>query len=425
MPIDARIPLGVKQIDLAGSLQKGLALKDTIDNAPKRNQLLDLQLQNQQGQLDKSNADREFDSVLQGALGLEGIIGLGEVDIPKAQQAASFLDTRIREIDARGGDSSGTKTALGFLQQGDFDSLRGGINNVKNIALQTGRLKSPTDNSFTLSPGQSRFDSRGNPVASGAPKTTTLEQNLISAGLQPGTPEFNQAILNSVNKSAVSITNEAEAKGLTEEQKALAKSRVTRFEGIQLAADNAIDQDEQLAQLENIDISTGFGTEARGSLASVVNAIFGEGSGDSLLNLSLPALQAFRGVSARLVNSELNKAKGPQTEGDAQRAKSTLASLTNEGDANRFLVKSLRATNARKIEQAAFYEEVLERDGTLKQADKEWSAFKRKTPMLSDTVLDSASGLPMFFNEFSNKTKAANPSATDEQIVNAWRELNE
>jgi hypothetical protein len=400
MPIDARIPLAVNQVDLPGSLSKGLALNENIENRPKRNELLDLQINNQRVQGEQRQRELEFDSVLQGALGLDAIIGAdGEVALPKAQQAMSFLDSRVRDIESRGGVADDTQEAIQFLQQGDFDSLRSGVANVKNAAIQLGKLTPQ--------------------------KTTSLQQNLVAAGLEPGTQEFRDAVLGNVNKPSVSITNEAVGKGLTEEQKALAKSRVGRFESIQEAADNAIDQDEQLAQLENIDISTGFGVEARGALASAVNAIFGAGTGDSLTNTNLPALQAFRGVSARLVNSELNKAKGPQTEGDAQRAKSTLASLSNEVDANRFLIKSLRATNARKIEQSEFYSEILERDGTLTEADKEWSAFKRKTPMLSASVIDQQSGLPMFFNEFSAKAQAANPDASKEQIINAWRELNE
>uniref|UniRef100_UPI0026071487 hypothetical protein n=1 Tax=uncultured Paraglaciecola sp. TaxID=1765024 RepID=UPI0026071487 len=222
----------------------------------------------------------------------------------------------------------------------------------------------------------------------------------------------------------VSINNEAEEKGLTEEKKALAKSRVSRFESILDQADNAITQDEQLAQLENIDISTGFGTEAKGALASAINA-FSPGAGDELLNTDVDALQAFKGVSSRLVNSELNKAKGPQTEGDAKRAQSTLASLTNQNAANKFLVQSLRATNARMIEQSEFYQSVLERDGSLKKADSEWLAFKRSTPMLSDSVRDAETGLPMFYRDFKLKTQERNPGVTDEQILTAWRGMQE
>ena len=219
----------------------------------------------------------------------------------------------------------------------------------------------------------------------------------------------------------VTIKNEAEAKGLTEEQKALAASRVKRFEGIQTAADNAITQDEQLSQLENIDVSTGFGTEARGALASAFNGVFGDGVGDQMLDVNLPAIQAFKGVSSRLVNSELNKAKGPQTEGDAKRAASTLANLSNEKVANKFLIQSLRATNARIVEQAEFYQSVFERDGTLKNADKEWLAFKRKTPMLSESWKDPQTGLPMFYRDFKLRAKERFPDITDQEIIQRWR----
>lgn len=221
----------------------------------------------------------------------------------------------------------------------------------------------------------------------------------------------------------VNINNEAQNKGLTEEQKALGKSRVKRFEGLQESADNAIDQDEQLAQLEGMDVETGFGVDTRSLIASAVNAVAGAGSGDALLDVNLPAIQAFKSVSKRMVNSELNKAKGPQTEGDARRAEKTVASLGNEVLANKFIIKSLRATNARKIEQSEFYQQVLERDGTLKNADKEWAEFKRKTPMLSATVMDRETGLPMFFNEFRAKTLERNPQATVDQVINAWRDM--
>lgn len=212
--------------------------------------------------------------------------------------------------------------------------------------------------------------------------------------------------------------------GLTQEQKALGNSRVARFEKLQEAADNSIDQDEQLAQMESINISTGFGQEARASLAGVINSIAGPGVGDSFLNTSATLMQSFRAVSKRLQATELNKAKGPQTEGDAKRIMDTIANMGNEPDANKFLVQSLRATNARKIEQARFYESVLEAEGTLKNADRKWTAFKRKTPMLSDAVRDKATGFPMFYKDFAQKAKERNPDATQEQIINAWRELN-
>ena len=51
---------------------------------------------------------------------------------------------------------------------------------------------------FSLSPGQVRYEADGRPIASApaaAPDPTMLERNLIAAGYQPGTPEF-QAKMN-------------------------------------------------------------------------------------------------------------------------------------------------------------------------------------------------------------------------------------
>jgi hypothetical protein len=126
-----------------------------------------------------------------------------------------------------------------------------------------------------------------------------------------------------------------------------------------------------------------------------------------------------------MVNSELNKAKGPQTEGDAKRASSTLASLSNQNQANAFLVKSLRATNARIQEQAEFHTDFFEKNNTLKGVETAWMKFKSKTPMLSANVRDPSTGLPMFFNEFARSFKERNPNATRDDLITTWRKLND
>jgi len=247
------------------------------------------------------------------------------------------------------------------------------------------------------------------------------------AGLNPASGAFERIPSGNIQfkdtTPNTNITLEAEGKGLSEEQKALARSRVKRFEALQTAADNAIDQNEQLAQMEALDVSTGFGTESLAVLGAAVNKTFGDGVGDALIGENVSALQGFKGVGARLVNTELNKATGPQTDGDAKRAASTLANLSNEADANTFLVNSLQAINARKVEQAQFYETYLERDGSLKGANKAWRDFKNQTPMLSGVVKNPQTGLPMFFNQFKSEIKRRQPELNDQQIIEAWRGL--
>jgi hypothetical protein len=166
MPLDTRIPLAVNQVDLPGSLKKGLDIRDQRENAPKRTQLLDLAVEGRQLQNQKLSAEQDFDSVLQGALGLDAIVGSQDAFTPEVQQSATqFLSARLQDIQNRGGDASGTEEALRRVQAGDMAGIREAINGVKSFAVQTGKLKAPADTSFTLGKDQKRFDAQGNVIA--------------------------------------------------------------------------------------------------------------------------------------------------------------------------------------------------------------------------------------------------------------------
>jgi hypothetical protein len=224
-------------------------------------------------------------------------------------------------------------------------------------------------------------------------------------------------------KPLVSITNEAEKKGLTEEQKALAKSRVGRFEKIQNTAQSALDQNEQLDQLSKMDVSTGFGEPIKVNLARAFNALGADG--DKLMAVDAANAQSFNAVSGKLLAEALAAQKGPQTDRDADRMMETLPRLSTEQDANKFIIGSMRAINQRKVEQSEFYEKVLESEGTLKEADKKWRNYKRSTPLLSDSLVNKETGLPIFFNEFLEQAQQRNPNASRQEIVEAWRKINE
>jgi hypothetical protein len=393
MPIDARIPLAVNQVDLPGSLSKGLALNENIENRPKRNELLDLQINNQRVQGEQRQRELEFDSVLQGALGLDAIIGAdGEVTLPKAQQAMSFLDSRVRDIESRGGVADDTQEAIQFLQQGDFDSLRDGINNVKRVALQTGKLK-----------------------ASSVP---AVQQNLIAAGLRPGTPEFQQALLTSINKPGVQVSIGDEAEGT--ERKEIAKVRARQFEKLSNDADNAESTLASLDQLDAVDAKTGAFEPAKAAVAAVA-----EGFGfDASAIANVTTAQALEGLSNRLVNDVLNTAKGPQTEGDAQRARSTLKSLGDDPRAGQFKSDSLRAVALRTVEQRDFIDQKIDAGSTFSSARADWNKFKRDTPSLSDVVKNPNTGLPLFYYQFKQSARQRRPDITEEDIINAWRKVH-
>ena len=143
----------------------------------------------------------------------------------------------------------------------------------------------------------------------------------------------------------------------------------------------------RLDALESLPISekTGWGTEAQAKAAEV---LVGMGyKGDEAKQLASNS-QTFRAIQARQVNDELNLAKGPQTEGDAVRAKSTFASLGNTPDANRFINDLQRAIIQRKGAEAKFYRDHYDqalKDGDLSVMERAWI----NSPEANRSVFDS------------------------------------
>ena len=139
--------------------------------------------------------------------------------------------------------------------------------------------------------------------------------------------------------------------------------------------------------LESLPINekTGWGTEAQAKAAEV---LVGMGyKGDEAKQLASNS-QTFRAIQARQVNDELNLAKGPQTEGDAVRAKSVFASLGNTPDANRFINDLQRATIQRKGAEAKFYRDHY--DEAL--ASRDLSSMERawiNSPEANRSIFDS------------------------------------
>lgn len=221
-----------------------------------------------------------------------------------------------------------------------------------------------------------------------------------------------------IGKSGVQIN----VGGAKKEQEKLAEARVGRFDAMQQDALAAMDMNERLNQLSQIDVKTGFGEGFKADTAAALKSLGVEGA-ESLLNTNIANAQSFNAVTGDLLIRQMATQKGPQTDRDAQNIRETLPKIGNEAEANKFILSSFKAINQRKIEQAEFYDDYLSENQTLDGADKAWREYKSSTPLVSATVKDASSGLPMFFYDFRQKAMAANPGATDEQIAEAWRKL--
>jgi hypothetical protein len=156
------------------------------------------------------------------------------------------------------------------------------------------------------------------------------------------------------------------------------------YRPIQDSARNSAVVSSRLDALESLPIGTGWGTEAQAKAAEV---LVGLGyKGDEAKQLASNA-QSFRAIQARQVNDELNMAKGPQTEGDAQRAKSTYATLGNTPQANQFINDLQRAVIKRKASEAKYYRDNYDKalnEGDLSKLERDWMG----NPQASMSIFD-------------------------------------
>ena len=248
---------------------------------------------------------------------------------------------------------------------------------------------------------------------------TSLQKNLIAAGLTPGTPEFEAAILKSTQKPLVSIGGEKKFK------EAVATGQAKTFARVGEEADAAIDANQSLDVLEAIDVDTGALEPAKQGIAAFARA-FGIDS-SRLANVSKG--EAFNAEAQRIVLSVKASQKGPQTDKDEVTIRKTVASLGNTKAGNQFIIDSARALNNRRIERKDFYDGFIQdNDGSFRNeqgvtADRAWSEFKRKTPMISSTMR-TPEGLPVFFYKFEQDVRNANPDATREEIIEVWKQQN-
>jgi hypothetical protein len=340
-----------------------------------------------------------------------------------------FLQANIANVESAGGDASESRQALELASNGDFNGVREGAKRIVAIGEKQGLLKAPAaaPAGFTLGAGQTRFDAQGNEVAGVAltvkPATTTsLEKNLIAAGFQPGTEEFQAEVQKNLNKPSGTVVNIGSEKKFKEE---VAKGQAKTFSKVGEEADAAIDANQSLSVLESIDVNTGALEPAKQGLAAFATAFGLDAS--SIANVSQG--EAFNAEAKRLVLAVKASQKGPQTDKDEATIRSTVASLGNTKAGNQFIIDSARALNNRRIERKDFYDNFIEsndgnfKDESGKTADRAWSEFKRSTPMIS-SVLKTPEGLPVFFYKFEESVRAANPDATRVEIVEFWKQQN-
>lgn len=140
-----------------------------------------------------------------------------------------------------------------------------------------------------------------------------------------------------------------------------------------------------LDALKTIDLKTGWGTEAKANAANILTSL---GIAPKNAELYATNAQRFQSVAMGKLLDTLAAQKGPQTEGDAQRAQKTFTMLSNTPQANQFIADFARAKANLDARKAAFYQEALpiaQQTGDLNEIDRRW--MKLQGSIWSDPVL--------------------------------------
>jgi hypothetical protein len=118
---------------------------------------------------------------------------------------------------------------------------------------------------------------------------------------------------------------------------------------------------------------TGWSTDLQVSAARVLGALGVEGA-----DKFATGAQVFNQAASTKLWQILNEAKGVQTEGDAERARSTYAQLKNTTKANEFILDLAEAVAQRAKAKQTFYAEgmpLAKSEGDLTQVDRKWNQY--------------------------------------------------
>jgi hypothetical protein len=140
-----------------------------------------------------------------------------------------------------------------------------------------------------------------------------------------------------------------------------------------------------ITALRNMDIKTGWGTEA---VSNAANVLAGLGIASESAKKMATNAQMFQSNTMEKLWSTLNAAKGPQTEGDADRAKATWVQLRNTPQANQYVLDMAEARARREVLRSQYYADALPlaiQEGDLTKVDREWN--KIQPSIWSDPIL--------------------------------------
>lgn len=160
---------------------------------------------------------------------------------------------------------------------------------------------------------------------------------------------------------------------------------------------------------------TGRFAETQAAVGSVLSALGADGKAVQ----KAQTIEQLRGILERSVLAEQTQQKGTQTEGDAQRIRASVGSITNTQEANDFLLRAAEAQFLRKQERQQFFDAYRDKTGKYTGAEAAWNKSLQETPLIAT---NPKTGKPMFFNEFVEEAKRLNGGSVPmDAVLRDWR----
>jgi hypothetical protein len=236
---------------------------------------------------------------------------------------------------------------------------------------------------------------------------TSLMQNLMSMGLEPGTPEWNAAMAEAVGPASTTIDMYGNAT-----DRALAERYVTQLGEYETDLSSAsstmalLDQMQQLTDVTRTGSLEGVRVEAEGLLRTlgIDPGLIGEENRSNA--------QALQAATFQLVLENAAQMTGVLSDSDIRLLQSMGVRLTNEPEANARIIAD---TRDRLIRQA----EIADRGVRYFEENRGFGGFDRGYQQ-GRMTWDAGSGRFVTREEWISAAREANPGMTDEQIQTEW-----
>lgn len=131
--------------------------------------------------------------------------------------------------------------------------------------------------------------------------------------------------------------------------------------------------------------------------------------------------EMFNSIVMKNLLNELMKQKGIQTEGDADRAKATFASLEGTTEGNLFILNYAEALARRQQEKLHYINSVRDKfKGNYTDAYDDWL----QNPKFRSLMAVGEKGNPYTYYQYVDRLKRKDPTITDDKAITLWKRFS-